>query len=454
MKKTLIPIIVSMLLVLMSGCDKPSTTNHQRSANLVHNGSFEQGISAPDGWHTKNQFLNDITGWVTEESHSGKHSLKIENISGSDAYWQGKEIVLDKPANVLEAGIWTKTKDIRGKNGEFKLVLDVYLQGNAEVKKVVIRIPQTIHDWEQVKTKTMYKENIAKIVPYIYFSGNIGTVYADDLNINLAGISDLANNGKILFDSNANGLFSPSIKSTLDENKERIYEITGNQGVTSADFIPIETNNKLYKLSGMFKSAGKEANKLYFGYIAYTKNKDFINKQSFIYERNTETELARSCTKDDTVIYIRNGINWVPAGYACIAFNTDNSGKYADLPNFNLSSYGLNEITPLGKIWRIELSEPCGKSYPVNTKVREHTSDRKGNYIYNAACEADLPITWTEYSVVMFKEGEFEVERNYENNFPQGTRYVKIFIMAKNESLPDGVLMDFKNIKMREIELN
>lgn len=129
MKKVLTPIIVSTLMViLITGCGK---TDSLTSTNLVHNGDFEQGTSAPVGWHTENQFLNDITGWTPDESHSGKHSLKIENIGRSDAHWVGEPIVFDKSIQGFNASVWTKAKDINS-GGKYQIAFDVFLKDDGD----------------------------------------------------------------------------------------------------------------------------------------------------------------------------------------------------------------------------------------------------------------------------------------------------------------------------------
>ncbi|MEI6057238.1 MAG: hypothetical protein WCR55_14420, partial [Lentisphaerota bacterium] len=77
-------VLLSVTSIFISACGKSdssqSTINHQPSTdsslstdnqqlstiNLVHNGNFEEGVEKPEGWTTKNQFLNDVTGWDTE----------------------------------------------------------------------------------------------------------------------------------------------------------------------------------------------------------------------------------------------------------------------------------------------------------------------------------------------------------------------------------------------------
>lgn len=433
--------LMVLLTVYFVACDKLSTTNNQLSTNLVHNGDFEQGVSTPDGWHTYNQFLNDVTGWATDEVHSGKHSLKIENIGGTDAYWQGKEIVLDKAANAFEASIWTKTKDIKEGKGKFELAFDVYLKDSNAVKRVTANILQTKHDWEKTTSRFLLYENIVKIVPYIIFSGDIGTVYLDDISVN-----SFLSNSVVLFDSNNEVMFAdlykniPKNKVVTVKNSEKTYELKGSQQIVSSNFIPVDLN-KTYKLSGAFRSTGKENSLLYFGYVCYDKNKELIYNYTVEYVKDTETDLIKGCSADDLSIYIKDGSRWLPDPSARIAFDVDISGRYEDLPNSNVSSMGIKKISPFGRCWIVELSNPCGKNYPPKTKIREHTMKTE-NYIYNAVFNTNIPDVWTKY------QGLTKENRHRGDLFP-GTKYIKILILG-NYQQPNEVGMEFKNIKLEE----
>lgn len=178
------------LSILFTGCGEKKSIQtasgtdymkHQKQlANLVFNGDFEH---IPKDWNTKNQSLNNVTGWTTEDAHSGSHSLEIKNVSQTDAYWEGASIVPKKSISSFEASVWTRTKNIKEGAGKFELAFDVYLENENAAKRVTIYISQTNHSWEQAKGRFSFGANIIKIIPYIYFSWNTGTVFVDDLRI-------------------------------------------------------------------------------------------------------------------------------------------------------------------------------------------------------------------------------------------------------------------------------
>ncbi|MDD5697527.1 MAG: hypothetical protein PHH77_02825 [Victivallaceae bacterium] len=188
-----------VLLFLAAGCGKPETGTAASSVNIVPDPSFEKAkifnsgiykkgkypVEKPAGWKTGYQVFNDFTGWATDEAHSGRRSLKIENTGKTDALWQGEPVVFTKPANAFEISIWTKTKEFKGK-GRVQLFLEVYLKGDKENEpgsEIVMELPQAVHDWEQTKETVLFTANVVKVVPRLYFSGVTGTVWFDDLDI-------------------------------------------------------------------------------------------------------------------------------------------------------------------------------------------------------------------------------------------------------------------------------
>ena len=454
--------IVLGVSIFLSGCGKPKKKDLARkpdkpaavkASNLVFDSSFEKGkifksklqknekaIKKPVGWTSTGQVLNDSSGWVLDEARSGKHSLKIKNIGGSNAYWTGEAIVLKKTANVLETEIWTKAKDMIDKTGtgKLQLIFDVHFKGDNKLeirKRVFIDIPKTNHDWIKTKKKVLLPGNIIKATPYLSFAGMTGTVWFDDIKVSAYDVLK----GKLLFDSNTKVTFTKNAKLLSTESSEKIYQVLGDQEIFSSDFIPVKLN-KVYKLSGMFRSKGEKASKLHFGYAAYTKDKKHIIRASVNYVKNTETKLSRKCAKGDSVIYIDSAKNWKKGGQ--IAFDVDISGEYKDLPNFNLSS-AIRNLSKDGELWKIELSKPMSKAYPVGTNIREHMTG--GTYIYNAASSKIIPNDWTECSgVILGDKGEYS---RIKKLYPR-TGYVKV-LMLTNYKHPKGIIQ-FKNIRVQE----
>ncbi len=459
---------------------KSEIRNQKSEINLVSNSSFEEGkvfnsglyddgkspLGKPGGWTTKGQLLNDSTGWATDEAHSGTRSLKITNIADTASYWQGEPIILDKSVNSLDISVWTKTKDL-SKDTELFIRLEVYLKQNISMsqqingstkKSIDIKINPS-DNWQKTEGKTLFLEDIEKVVPSLYLIGE-GTVWFDDLkiipnNINLS-------KGKVLFNSN-NKNSNFNIKPLTVSNKEDttnnqqlatsndlVYQVKGSKAIISSGFIPIE-NDAVYKLSGDFKAFGKEPSRFYFGYAPYTKGKKFISSQSVNYIKGSETELVKACNAADKVIYVKNAKNWKTRKFNFIAFEIDNSGNYSDLPNFNLSSAGIEKIIKNNDYYEIRLKNPCGKNYPIGTKIREHAAG--GTYIYNVASRVMLSASINDLdgfknfkNLITTNDSSFSLPKLYPK-----AKYVKIIMLA-NHRTPKAVLQ-FKNIKMESIDI-
>jgi len=437
---------------------KPKTQNPKPKINLAINPSFEIGRNNPYGWKSHNQHLHTQGAWTTTEAHTGKNSMMIENIAATNAYLQGKPITFKEPANSFDVSLWTKTKDI-SKSAKFYIRLVVTLKPssktqNPKLKTINIDLKAS-KNWTEITKTTLFNNDIEKIVPYLYLSDGTGTAYFDDFSINpkLIDFSE----GKVLFNSNnKNSTFNIKPVNTTQNSKLKtqnptLFQIKGSKTIISSDFIPIE-EGAVYKLSGDFKAIGKESSRLYFGYAPYTKDKKFISNHSANYVKGTETELEKECKVTDKVVYIKNAESWVTGNYYNIAFDTDNSGNMSDLPNYNLSSFGVEKIIKLKNCYKLILKKRCGKSYPVGTKIREHITG--GTYIYNAA--SNITLFPDSKNINEFQTYSNKIITNnlsfllWPKFYPK-TRYVKI-IVSKGSRNTNGMIQ-FKNIKLEQKDI-
>jgi len=119
-----------------------------------------------------------------------------------------------------------------------------------------------------------------------------------------------------------------------------------------------------------------------------------------------------------------------------IAFNVDDSGKKADLPNTELSGREIVKVEKNGEIYDVTLKNKCGKKYAAGTKIREHKSG--GTYIYLGAVNKDIPADWAEFSAV-FKKA----------NLWPGICGAKILILANFGGKPDQAML-IKDVKLEE----
>ena len=347
--------VLTVSLLIFTSCDesspkKDSSSNSEilnsksKILNLVPNPSFEEGkvfnsglyekgkspLGKPTGWTTHNQLLNDSTGWSATEAHTGKRSLEIKNIGGTNSYWKGEPIIFKKPVTIFEASIWTKTKNIDHKTvkGKLQLGLDVYLKSGVQ-KKITVNIAKSDHDWEQTSKKVFLANNILKVVPSLSFSKGIGDVWFDDLFISPINVKI----GRILFNSNVNEYNRNNLFSNKDSIK--VYQTDKQNGLFSKQFIPVNPG-KLYRQSGYFKSIGENNSKLYFGYACYSKNKKLI-ANTYIYTTCANTIIPDKWNKFTSIAVPHNtgGINNSPVKQF---FKGTKYVKIVILPNYGKKS--------------------------------------------------------------------------------------------------------------------
>jgi len=158
------------------------------------------------------------------------------------------------------------------------------------------------------------------------------------------------------------------------------FEVSGL--ILNSEAIPVDKTKK-YIISGWFKNNGDTPLQyVYFLLMPLDANKNQISAHTFNAYPMTgnETVLTAPCAAGDTVLKIKDGSEWKEYQYGCIAFDVDDSGELKDLPNRNLSSFGIKSVKNKGDYWEVTLNSNCGKNFPVGTKVREQAAS--SNYIY------------------------------------------------------------------------
>lgn len=209
------------------------------------------------------------------------------------------------------------------------------------------------------------------------------------------------------------------------------FSRAGDSTVKSSEFIPIDPD-KTYVLSGWMRSVGKGPSKLYFGLVPYDENKQWIERHHIEVIVGTETVLAEACGKGDMVVKIADGSKWKSIVHGRIAFEVDDSGEYADLPNRKVSSPGVTKTENKGDHWEIHLKNPCGQAYAAGVKVREHISG--GTFMYHAASSKMVPAEWTLYSARL--NGLSKCNEAAKKWWP-GTRYVQILFLTNYQQKPE-----------------
>lgn len=231
------------------------------------------------------------------------------------------------------------------------------------------------------------------------------------------------------------------LSSENPHSGKNFFAMTEQTSVMSKELIPID-NQKSYNLSGWFKSAGTSPVKtMLFGFVPYDENKKQILSQEINIVQGTETELTEECSAENMIVKIKDGSKWViddGATQRLIAFNTDSSGEYKDLPNRETSLSGIESVTKKDDYWELKLKKPCGKNFPAGTKIREHSN---GNtYIY-PLITSNVGLEWKEYSTVINLKAKFGASTT---QWWPGTKFVNILVLPLNGKV------FFDDIKLEE----
>jgi hypothetical protein len=201
------------------------------------------------------------------------------------------------------------------------------------------------------------------------------------------------------------------------------FAAQGSASVVSTEFIPVEPA-KTYTLTVWMKSLGENASVAYAGYAPFDADKNPIGPETVLVTAGSETTLFEACNKDDKVLKVRAGSKWQAYESASVAFQADDSGRYADLPNRKLSAYGILKVEDKGEYWEVQLKDACGQAYPAGTKVREHASG--GTYIYNALGGQTVPAQWAQYTGVIKGVADAGAPPD---QWWHGTKYVKVILL-------------------------
>ena len=95
--------------------DPPTNVNEDQpiiiSADLILNGGFETGTSAPTGWSTDAWTPSySVFTWDSTQKHSGNKSVKIASNTANDARWIQTLTVL--PNSDYRLSGWIKTENV------------------------------------------------------------------------------------------------------------------------------------------------------------------------------------------------------------------------------------------------------------------------------------------------------------------------------------------------------
>jgi hypothetical protein len=233
--------------------------------------------------------------------------------------------------------------------------------------------------------------------------------------------------------------------STSDKAQEgtKSFVLKPNATAIADDLIEVDQKAR-YELSG-FMVAEEGSGMCHFGFRPLDADKKPILSEQITPIKDTGTKLREAATKGATVLKIENGQAWAfdekwTPQFGCVAFNVDDSGAFADLPNRSLSSLGIKAIRQSDGQWEVELAKPLNADFAAGTKVRQHRAQGGAIWVQSKTV-ADQ---WVEFKGA--RSGVATTGQEAGKFWP-GTKFIQVMIQNQNKS---NVLVD--NVVLRRVE--
>ena len=265
----------------------------------------------------------------------------------------------------------------------------------------------------------------------------------------LAGISVHADETQNLVANGnaADGLTNWSgIQKTVEGGPDgaNCFEVTGPTWIFSREHIAVDPNSE-YQLAGWFKSGNDMPNEVYLGVLPFDENQLPIDALSVNVLENSETALTAQAAFGETLIKVNEASAWEPLldnKQLVIAFDTDDSGEYRDLPN--RKTYVVKSLEKKDGAWEVTLAKPLADEFSAGTKVRAHVKSE--HFVYAFQIKKHFA-EWTEYTGTIKPMGKSGAPRNA---FWPGTKYVRILLLA-NWGQNHGETLQFGNISLKKV---
>jgi hypothetical protein len=227
----------------------------------------------------------------------------------------------------------------------------------------------------------------------------------------------------------------------VKENGSLCLKLKGGSYLTAKPFFEVD-KDKAYTFSITAKSVTSKSPRLLYGIMCFDKNKKAIPTISINTVKGTETTLVSNVSSGSKDVVIKNGKNWRAGGY--IAFDTDNSGNFKDLPNLNLSSEIVKVSHKAGQCI-LMLQKPLSKNYASGTKVRMHKSGNSYLYLVNTK----VPQKWKKYKAIL----KGILPNGFDStSFKPGTKYFRVLCFITGNKNFSALIKDVQ-IKEKHSEI-
>ena len=168
-----------------------------RHEPLNRNADLETGEAAlgPYYWGTGGQELTRASGWATDAARSGRHSLKLVNRTGSNAYWSSVKLGFGAPYprqftvrasakadHVASAALFTLAFHVEFADGTTATSCGAY---NATTRRYDLYLTPGTHDWLTLQQRLTFTKDVQSLTPLLLLYRGSGeqTAWFDDIHV-------------------------------------------------------------------------------------------------------------------------------------------------------------------------------------------------------------------------------------------------------------------------------
>ena len=227
----------------------------------------------------------------------------------------------------------------------------------------------------------------------------------------------------------------PGKSLTYKNNVATFYETM----LISRGFIAINPNKK-YIVEGEFKSSskGKDA-KFQLGVVSLNAQRRIITPVNTIVVPGSGATLLKAAPKGSKSITVKTIYTWNPKSKSYIVAKADNSGKFTDLPNYNVIGKIANIVAKDKKTLEVTLEKPLTNDLPLGENIRLHSPGA----VHVCSKAVTTNKEWKKFSHIItgYSKGHTQT------NFRHGAKYAKIFLYNHR-----GAAIEFKNITLKELK--
>ncbi len=219
--------------------------------------------------------------------------------------------------------------------------------------------------------------------------------------------------------------------------------IRGGARLVSREALPVLTGQE-YRLSGEFRSTGRETQNFYFGLLMLDAANREVLPQQVNLVPGSDTELTADTAAGEAEIRVKDASKWRKGGEYFVAFRT--APDYSDLPNTRLAyTAGVREVAREGEGWVIRLAGPHRFTGKAGTPVRlQYTG---ASYLYLDGKAQTAGKEWKPFEAVL--PGFAAPGRPAHNRFWPGTPAVTQLLWLNDKSPEAG--LEFRKVKLEAL---